>query len=168
MRKSRLSTTDTVKKPHRINPLGFADRPRIVRPARDTVTETAALARMDSCTADAAMTIVLLDETKDQAFVPSNYYRSPNGYYMYEFWGYKIALFDPLYSPGTYVTSTRYVWKTTLYDLRTRKKFYAAQTTSFDRQNAIVMAGTYGKTIVNNMIRRNVLHNKFKVYYKAF
>jgi hypothetical protein len=130
--------------------------------AFDKMDEEAALSRLKNTGVDAVITIVLLDKEKERKYIPGNFYYSPFGYYHNRFWGYRTALYRRIYEPGYYVTDTKYFWESNLYDMSTQELVYSVQTQSFDPANSESMAHEYGKMIVKNMVKQNVLQNKSK------
>ena len=86
---------------------------------------------------DAILSVVLLDRQRERYYVPGRVFYSP--YYMRynHFWGYYGVMYDRIYSPGYYQTSTKYFWESNLYDLKTKKLLYSVQTESFDSDSEI-------------------------------
>jgi hypothetical protein len=119
--------------------------------------EEAAIDKLKSSGVDAVITIVLLDKKKESKYVPGNMYYSPYGYYYNRFWGYRGVLYRRIYEPGYYVTDTRYFWESNLYDMSTQQLLYSAQTQSFDPSSSASLGHEYGKMIVQDMVKKNVL-----------
>jgi hypothetical protein len=125
--------------------------------AFDKMEEEAAIDKLKSSGVDAVITIVLLDKKKESKYVPGNMYYSPYGYYYNRFWGYRGVLYRRIYEPGYYVTDTRYFWESNLYDMSTQQLLYSAQTQSFDPSSSASLGHEYGKMIVQDMVKKNVL-----------
>lgn len=123
----------------------------------DKMEEEAAIEKLKNSGIDAVVTIVMLDKQKEQKYIPGNLYYSPYGIYYNRFWGYRTTLYRRIYEPGYYVTETRYFWESNLYDMSTQKLVYSVQTESFDPVNSESMAHEYGKMIVNDMAKQNML-----------
>jgi hypothetical protein len=128
--------------------------------AFDNMIEEAALAKLKGSGVDAVMTIVLLDKEKERKYVPGNMFYSPYGYYYNRFWGYITTLYRRIYEPGYYVTDTKYFWESNFYDMGTEKLIYSAQTRSFDPVNTESMGHKYGKMIVKDMVKSNILQKQ--------
>jgi hypothetical protein len=128
--------------------------------AFDNMIEEAALAKLKGSGVDAVMTIVLLDKEKERKYVPGNMFYSPYGYYYNRFWGYTTTLYRRIYEPGYYVTDTKYFWESNFYDMGTEKLIYSAQTRSFDPVNTESMGHEYGKMIVKDMVKSNILQKQ--------
>ncbi|MBS1933420.1 MAG: hypothetical protein JST96_05420 [Bacteroidetes bacterium] len=112
---------------------------------------------------DAVRTIVLLDKSKEKYYIPGQIVYSP--YYIYHryFWGYYTTMYDRIYSPGYYSVNTRYFWESNLYDIKTKELIYSVQTESFDPSSRDALAHEYGKLIVNNMVRKQIINGTVTV-----
>jgi hypothetical protein len=128
--------------------------------AFENMDEATALSKIKTSGADAVLTIVLLDKEKERHYVPGRTYYSPYGYYYRRFWGYYGTLYHRIYEPGYYVTDTKYFWESNLYDINNDSLVYSAQTQSFSPANTESLAHEYGKLIVKNMVKQEVLHQQ--------
>jgi hypothetical protein len=128
--------------------------------AFDNMTEEAAIAKLKTSGVDAVLTIVLLDKEKERKYIPGHIVYSPYGYYYNRFWGYRTTLYNRIYEPGYYVTDTKYFWESNLYDMADQKLVYSVQTQSFDPASSESMGHDYGRKIVKNMEKENVLIRK--------
>ena len=109
---------------------------------------------------DAVLTIVMLDKTKERYYVPSRVYYSPYSYYQGRFWGYYATMYDRIYMPGYYASSTRYFWESNLYDMDAKALLYSVQTESFEPASSESMGHEYGQLIVKDMTSKNILAAK--------
>lgn len=119
--------------------------------------EEAFLSKIEGDGMDAVLTIVLLDRKKEKHYVPGRVYFSP--FYSYHtrigpYWG---IMYDRIYSPGYYQSTTRYFWESNIYDLKTKQLIYSVQTETFDPDEASSLAHQYGKVIVNDIKDKNIL-----------
>lgn len=128
--------------------------------------EEAVIAELQSSGYDAVITIALLDKTKEKHYVPGRVYYSPYIVYQRRFWGYYSTIYERIYTPGYYTTDTRYFWESNLYDVAAKELLYSAQTESFDPASSETLAHEYGKLIVGDMVKHQVL-NKPQVVAKA-
>lgn len=119
--------------------------------------EKLALEKLKAEGVEAVLTVVLLDKEKERYYVPSRVYYSPYIIYHNRFWGYYRTIYDRVYTPGYYTTSTKYFWETNLYDLSDMSLLYSAQTQSFDPESADRLGHEYGKLIVSDLASKNVL-----------
>jgi hypothetical protein len=135
--------------------------------AFENMTEVVALDKIKTSGVDAVITIVLLDKEKERNYVPGRVYYSPYYYYQRRFWGYYGTLNRRIYEPGYYVTNTRYFWESNLYDMNSDSLMYSVQTQSFTPADAESLGHEYGKLIVKNMVKQNILRQQ-PVALKAF
>jgi len=123
----------------------------------EKMDEQAALAKLTTSGVDAVITIVLLDKEKERRYVPGQIIYSPYGYYYGRFWGYYGTMYHRIYEAGYFVTDTRYFWESNLYDMSDQHLVYSVQTQSFDAANSGSLGHEYGRLIVKNMVKNNVL-----------
>lgn len=109
---------------------------------------------------DAVITIVLLDKQKERYYVPGRMVFTPYYTYYGHFWGYYNSLNNRILSPGYYEVTTKYFWESNLYDLASNKLVYSVQTQSFDPSSTDGLAHEYGRMIVQNMVKNNVLQKQ--------
>lgn len=128
--------------------------------AFSNMTETEAVNKLKASAVDAVITIVLLDKQKERNYVPGRLYYSPYGMYYNRFWGYYGTLNYRIYEQGYYVTDTEYFWESNMYDMSTQSLIYSVQTKSFDPANSESLGHEYGKLIINEMVKNNILQQK--------
>jgi hypothetical protein len=129
--------------------------------AFENLDEAAALQKLKNSNVDAIITIVLLDKERERKYVPGNAYYSSYGYYYNRFWGYRTTMYRRIYEPGYYVTDTKYFWESNFYDMRNMNQtlVYSVQSQSFDPASSESHGHQYGKLIVGDMVKKNVLHS---------
>ena len=127
----------------------------------ENIDEASALQKLKNSGVDAIITIVLLDKERERKYVPGNIYYSPYGYYYNRFWGYRTAIYRRIYEPGYYVTDTKYFWESNLYDMRNMSQtlVFSVQSQSFDPASSERLGHQYGKLIVGDMVKKNVLRS---------
>ena len=108
----------------------------------------AAIIKLKESNADAVLTIVLLDKEKEQQYIAAN---NRN-----RFTGYNYEMYERIYEAGYYVTNTKYFWETNLYNFKTKKLIYSAQTESFNPDDVETLAHQYGKLIIKNMLKEHI------------
>jgi len=123
----------------------------------DQLNEQQAIEKLKSKGVDAVLTIVLLDKTKERYYVPGHMNYTPYGFYYNRFWGYSRAIYGRIYSPGYYVTDTKYFWESNLYDLTSGDLLYSSQSQSFDPSTSAAMGKEYGKLIVEDLDTERVI-----------
>ncbi|MBI1344238.1 MAG: hypothetical protein GC171_15045 [Terrimonas sp.] len=123
------------------------------------LSENEAIDKIRNSGYDAVLTIVLLDKTKERYYQPGRVYYSPYVVYQHRFWGYYTTIYDRVYTPGYYQTNTKYFWESNLYELNNNKELlYSVQTESFDPASASSMADEYGKLIVGDLVKNDILN----------
>ena len=125
--------------------------------AFENMTEKQALDMLDKSGIDAVLTVVLLDKTKEQYYVPGRVYYSPYYIYQNRFYGYYRTMYGRVYTPGYYEENTKYFWESNFYELGNKNLLYSAQSQSFDPATAQTLAHEYGQMIVKDMVVKNVL-----------
>lgn len=125
--------------------------------AFNQLTEADAISKLKESGVDAVITIVLLDKQKERSYVPGRLYYSPYGMYYNRFWGYYGTLHYRIYEEGYYINDTQYFWESNLYDMSTQSLLYSVQTKSFDPANSESLGHEYGKLIISEMVKNNIL-----------
>ncbi len=130
----------------------------------ERTSEDAAIKQLQSSNADAILTVVLLDKSKEKSYVPASVSYAPVGGYYNRFWGYYTTVYDRMYSPGYYTTNTRYFWEANLYDLTQNGDalVYTAQSESFDPSSAESLGRAYARTIVADMDKAGIIRKERK------
>ena len=109
---------------------------------------------------DGVITIALLDKQKEQSYNPGNVQYNPIGTYYNRIGRYYTTVYDRIYQPGYYTTSTDYFWETNIYDARQDKLLYSVQSQSFDPASTTSMSKDYGKLIVKDLTKNGLINNK--------
>jgi len=130
--------------------------------AFNNMKEQQAIQKLNTGGIDAVLTVVLLDKTKERYYVPSRMNYTPYSMYHRDWWGYYSTMYDRIYEPGYYETSTKFFWESNFYDLETTQLLYSVQTESFDPGSTQSLAHEYGKLIVNSMVKDQVLLDQTK------
>ena len=125
--------------------------------AFDKLNEQTALEKIENTAADAILTIVLLDKSKERNYVRSHITFTPYAVYYNRFWGYYTTLYGRVYTPGYYVNNSEYFWESNLYDAASKKLVYSVQTKSFNPDNSQALAHEYGQLIIKNMVEQRVI-----------
>jgi hypothetical protein len=108
---------------------------------------------------DAVMTIVLLSKQQEKDYVPGRVVNSPYYVYHNRFWTYYSTMNNRIETTGYYSTTTKYFWESNLYDMTQKKLLYSVQTESFQPSSTSSLAHEYGKLIVDDMLKQQVLQN---------
>ncbi len=115
----------------------------------DKINESEGIAKLKNSGFDAVVTIVLLKNERERKYIPPTYNN--------RIWSYRYDIYNRIYEPGYYVTSTKYYWESNFYDMSNQKLLYSVQTQTFAPNDAESMGHEYGKMIVKNMINQDIL-----------
>jgi hypothetical protein len=106
---------------------------------------------------DAVLSIVLLDKTKERYYVPAQIQYTPFSVYNRQFPSYYETLHNRVFTEGYYAENTKYLWESNFYEPGDRELLYSTQTKSFEASSAESLAHQYGRTIILDMVKHNVL-----------
>lgn len=133
----------------------------------EKMKEDDALAKLSRGGIDAVLTVVLLDKEKERYYVPGRVSYTPYAVYHRRFWGYYNTMYTRVYSPGYYVTDTKYFWESNFYNLANGEELlYSVQSQSFDPSSTKSLGHEYGQIIMKDMVKNSVLANQKEVKLK--
>lgn len=135
--------------------------------AFEGLSEKEAITKLRNSGVDAVVTVTLLDKQKEKYYVPGRITNSPYYVHHNSFYGYYQTINERIYSPGYYVTDTRYFWESNFYDLVSNSLLYSAQSQSFEPASTESLSHGYGQMIVKDMIKNKVLANQKTPTLKA-
>lgn len=105
---------------------------------------------------DAVVTIVLLNKEKEQLYVPPNISNTPVPSFDHVD-KYYSSVFDKIYTPGYYLSTTNYFWESNLFEVGNDKLVYSVRTKSFDPSSTEMLAHENGVTIIKDMLKKKVI-----------
>lgn len=120
-------------------------------------SEKEAMEQLRGDAIDAVMTIVLLDRTKERIYVPGQVTVRQRVMHNGHFWGYYRNVYDRIQEPGYYMTETSWFWESNLYDMASDRLMYSVQSRSIEPGTAESLAHEYGRLIVKDMMKEQVL-----------
>lgn len=109
---------------------------------------------------DAVITIVLLDKSKEEVYVPPSIINNPAAFDHVD--KYYSTVYDKVFSPGYYVSTTNYFWESNLFEVSADKLVYSVRTKSFDPTSAGMQAHESGLIIIKDMIKKKVILDRVK------
>ncbi len=112
---------------------------------------------------DAVITIVLLDKEKERHYVPGEIYYSPT-HLSAEFLGYYSTMYGRIYSLGLLYYQHVVFLESNLYDLGSKELLYSVQTESLTPGSMEGTAHEYGRQIVKDIVKKQVLSNLYRQY----
>lgn len=119
--------------------------------------EEAIVQKLKNSGYDAVLTTVLLDKTKEHNYNPGTVSYQPVGTYYNRFRRYYSTVYDRVYTPGYYSTSTNFFLESNLYDVNSGKLIYSVQSKAFDPSSATTLGNDYAKTIIRDMKKNGLL-----------
>jgi hypothetical protein len=107
---------------------------------------------------DAVITIALLNKEKEEKYYPGGFYNQPANTNMYgNLDKYYSGIYERVYTPGYYITTTTYFWESSLFEVKADKMIYSVQTKSFDPNTTETLAHENGLKIIKDMVKKKVI-----------
>jgi hypothetical protein len=116
--------------------------------------EKDALKKLENKGYDGAITIALLDKTKERQYNPGSIGYYPMGYR--RFWGYYNNVYGRIYEPGYYTVDNKFMLEANFYDLTADKLIYSAQTKSVNPASPESLASEFSSKIFDDMTKKGV------------
>lgn len=126
----------------------------------EKVPEEQVAEKLRSSGFDAVITTALLDKKNAQNYQQGTVRYQPVGVRYDRFGRYYSTVYDRVYDPGYYTTSTDYILETNLYDIASGNLVYSGQTKSFDPASSAALANDNSKRIVQDLKTKGVLTKK--------
>ena len=126
----------------------------------EKVPEEQVADKLKSSGFDAVITTALLDKKNAQVYQQGTVRYQPVGVRYDRFGRYYSTVYDRVYDPGYYTTSTDYILETNLYDIATGNLVYSGQTQSYDPSSSSALANDNSKRIVQDLKNKGVLVKK--------
>jgi hypothetical protein len=105
---------------------------------------------------DAVITIVLLNKEKEEKYYPGGYQNIPTNTYG-NLDKYYSTIYEKVFTPGYYITSTTYFWESNLFELPGASITYSVRTRSFDPLTTETLAHENGLQIIKDMVKKKVI-----------
>ncbi len=128
--------------------------------AFEKVSEDQLAANLKTSGYDAVITTALLDKKDEENYQQGTSRIQPVGVYYNRFGRYYSTVYDRVYQPGYYTTSTDYFLESNLYDIASGNLLYSVQTKSIDPSSATSLASDNSKKIVKDLKEKGVLVKK--------
>jgi hypothetical protein len=106
---------------------------------------------------DAIITVTVLDIEKEDNYVRGTIDYWPGGIYYTRFGRYYTYWYQRVYQPGYYITSTKYLVEGNLFDVKTDKLVYSAQTETIDPGTLDNLGHNFSIRLLKNMKEKGVL-----------
>jgi hypothetical protein len=105
---------------------------------------------------DAVITIALLDKQKEEQYYPRGLHNEPVNMYG-NLDKYYSTIYEKVFSPGYYISTTTYFWETNLFELPGAAITYSARTKSFDPSTTNELAHENGQLIIKDMVKKKLI-----------
>jgi len=122
-----------------------------------TMSEDDAVKMVNDNGFDGVMTVALLDKNQERNYTPGYISRTPYAIVRNRWYGNYSVLYDRVYNPGYYTTTTDYTLEANLYKTKGDRLIYSAQARTFDPNSASDLAGNFSKTLVQDMLAKGVI-----------
>ncbi|MBK8521047.1 MAG: hypothetical protein IPL54_09240 [Chitinophagaceae bacterium] len=110
---------------------------------------------------DAVITIALLNKEKEEKYYPGGFYSQPPNTNMFgNLDNYYSGIYERVYTPGYYITTTAYFWESSFFEVKAGKMIYSVQTNSFDPNTTETLAHENGIKIMKDMVKHKVILDK--------
>lgn len=108
----------------------------------------------------AILILSLLDKKKEVTHIPGNTYLEPLPVPIRPFYRRYVTIYERVYTPGYYTTSTEYMLDAEIYSLSNDKLIYSGQASSVDPNNRETMMKSFSKIIVNDLQTKGLIEPK--------
>lgn len=125
--------------------------------AFENMTEEDIVNKLKSSRFDAVFTTAMLDVSSQETYRPGRVSVQPVGVVYNRFGRYYRTVYDQVYQPGYYTTSTQYFLESNLYDLNSGALKYSVQGKTFNPSSTGSLSKDYGKQLLKDMRKKNVL-----------
>ena len=121
-----------------------------------TMSEDEAVKMVNDNGFDAVMVVAMLDRNQEQHYTPGYVTSQPYAVVRNRWYGNYTVLYDRVYNPGYYTTTTDYTLEADFYRTSGDQLIYSAQAKSFDPNSAGELAGDFAKTVVKDMVDKGI------------
>jgi hypothetical protein len=106
---------------------------------------------------DGIVILALLDKNQEKYYTPGNITRTPYAVVRSRWTRHYRILYDRVYTPGYFTTSTNYELEANFYDVNTNELQYSAQAKSFDPGSVVGLGDDFSKSVVDDMFKKGLL-----------
>ncbi|WP_183566337.1 hypothetical protein [Mucilaginibacter sp. SP1R1] len=106
---------------------------------------------------DGIIILALLDKNQEENYTPASVSRTPYAIVRSRWTRNYRVLYDRVYSPGYYTTSTNYELEANFYDADKNELQYSAQVRSFDPGSASALSSDFSKSIIDDMVNKGLI-----------
>ena len=121
--------------------------------------ETETIDKLRASRIDGFLTVVLLDQSKQDSYNPGYAQFQPIGYYKTLF-GYHKTVFERVNAPGYYATKNKYYWESNLYRVQGEKLIYSGRSDGVDTASINKAALGYCSKLITDMTNQGLISGK--------
>jgi len=122
-----------------------------------TMSEEEAVRTVNDNGFDAVMVVSLLDKQQESSYTPGYVSSTPYAVVRNRWYGGYRVIYDRVYTPGYYTTTTDYTLEADFYQTRGDMLIYSAQAKSFDPNSSEDLAGDFSRTLVKDMVGKGII-----------
>lgn len=122
------------------------------------MSEEEVTAKLKDSDFTSVMIVSLLDKEKEENYTPGTRYTSPRVVGYNRFYRRYLVVYDYMYTPGYYTTSTNYIMEAEIYTIEDDELIYSAQTKSYDPNSPKSMAESFSKRIIEELKQKRILY----------
>ncbi|WP_184542507.1 hypothetical protein [Mucilaginibacter sp. FT3.2] len=106
---------------------------------------------------DGIMMLALLDKNQEKNYTPGMVTRTPYAVIRSRWSRNYRVLYDRVYTPGYYTTSTNYELEANFYEAEPNELQYSAQVKAFDPGSAANLSADFSKSVIDDMVKKGIL-----------
>ena len=108
---------------------------------------------------DGVLIISVLDVKEEEYYVPGTSYYQPMTLHPYYggYYGYWTTVYDRVYTPGYYESSTEIFLESNLYDVNTEELLWSAQSKTENPESIPELVRAYADLLVTDLLAKNVI-----------
>lgn len=123
------------------------------------LTEEQITEKLEGSEYSAVMIVSLQDKERERRYNPGMHYTTPRivGYSRY--YRRYLVVYDNMYTPGYYTTSTNYILEADIYTINGKDELiYSAQTRSYDPSSAKYLGESFSKAMIKEMKEKGIIN----------
>jgi hypothetical protein len=125
--------------------------------AFENMSETEAVNQVSDKGFDGVLILSMLNKNKEKYYTPGRMSYTPFAVVRSHWYPYYRVIYDRAYTPGYYSSSVDYTLEANLYSTKGQTLDYSAQAKTFDPSNAMSLATSFSKTVIENMLKEGVI-----------
>jgi len=103
------------------------------------------------------MIVAILDKERENDYTPGSRYATPRVVGYNRYYRRYLVVYDYMYTPGYYTTSTNYILEADIYSVNDDELIYSAQTRSYDPNSSKDLAESFTKSIITELKEKGIV-----------